>query len=269
VAIDLGIDEGGSGNDLLVSVQLGVNEQAKKLKKSWKQRLPERLPYFHSKDFSNHTGGVFTKAGLDGRARRELLVDLCKIIHARLITGLTVRINVSQYDSLTTQDFRSQHGTAYSFAVDLCMLFAYQQAIEAAIKPEFNILIENGHRNSNQAAQILSKIQGFPAHQWKYYEDEIIADLRILTAGLGDKKEHPILQSADMLAYCEWQRDSRGDPTIWSALNRRDIRYKAYEMRCDEEIIQAFVDEGSKKALWRRLKKAKALYEAEQKISAV
>jgi hypothetical protein len=85
MAIDLGYDEGGSGDDLLVSVQVGITQQARKLKRRWKARLPEGLLYFHSKDFGNFSGGVFTKAGLDEAARTVLLKDLASVIHSHMI----------------------------------------------------------------------------------------------------------------------------------------------------------------------------------------
>jgi hypothetical protein len=63
VAVDLGYDESGAGDILLVSVQVGITEQAKKLKRHWKSRLGN-LEFFHSKDFGNYSHGVFAKAGL-------------------------------------------------------------------------------------------------------------------------------------------------------------------------------------------------------------
>jgi hypothetical protein len=262
MAIDLGYDEGGDNRDqLLVSVQIGVSEQAKKMKKSWRKRLPEKLPYFHAVDFGNYTGGVFSKANLARNERDRLLADLCMLIHQRLIGGITVRVKISEYEKLTTQVFRSQHGTSYGFAIDMCLLGAYAMVTAEGMKPEFNILIENGHRNANQVAQILARIQNFPDHLWEYYKDEMIIDLKILTAGLGSKKDHPILQSADMLAYSEWQRISQGDATIWDALLGNRSHYQALELDCDEELIREFVNEGSKPSMWRRWKKARKRYE--------
>jgi hypothetical protein len=184
MAIDLGLDEGGSGDNLIVSVQVGVTHQARRLKQLWRQRLPKELPYFHSKDFGNYAGGVFTKAGLDRAQRHELLYDLCKIIHNRLLCGVAVRVKISDYNRLTTQDFRSRQGTAYSFAVDMCLLFGYQTAKQRGITPEFNVVIESGHRYANQAAQILVRTKNYPARVLQYYKDDYITDLRILNAGL-------------------------------------------------------------------------------------
>ncbi len=154
MAVDLGMDEGGDNADkLLVSVQVGITEPAKRLKRQWKARLREAndLEYFHSKDFGNRTGGIFSKAGIYGDDRRLLLKDLAGLVHTHLLFGATTRIKVSEYNKLTTQDFRSQIGTAYSFGIDMCLCLAYLVVTEMGIKPEFNILVERGHRNSEQA----------------------------------------------------------------------------------------------------------------------
>lgn len=49
MAFDLGYDEGGAGDTLLVSVQIALTEQARKLKRQWKAALGD-VEFFHSKD---------------------------------------------------------------------------------------------------------------------------------------------------------------------------------------------------------------------------
>lgn len=244
MAIDLGFDEGGSGDKLLVSVQIGIAEQARKLNRKWKARLPEKLPYFHSKDFGVYNGGIFTKAGLDRPARTLLLKDLASLIHRHLLTAVTARISIREFEALTTQDFRSRVGTAYAFAIDAGLLMAYALVKDMGLRPEFNVLIERGHRNSEQVAQILDALQKFPAELQASMGDEMIPDIRILTAGLGEKKDHPILQAADMVAYSEWQGATNGDPTIWNAINRAGVRYRTGRVLCGREVIQRWVEKG-------------------------
>ena len=88
MAFDLGYDESGSGDILIVSVQVAITEQARKLKRQWKSRLGlANLKHFHAKDFGNYTGGVFTKAGLNQAARHELVNDLAKLIHRHVLAN--------------------------------------------------------------------------------------------------------------------------------------------------------------------------------------
>lgn len=232
MAVDMGYDEGGSGDTLIVSCQIAVTEQAKKLKRQWKSRLGN-LEYFHSTDFDNYSQGVFSKAGLSRHERHELLKDLAKLIHRHVVAGITARVSISEYNRLTTPEFRSRAGTAYGFLIDMCMLRTHALLNELHLPTELNILIERGHRNSEQVMQILAQLQSLPDHI-------LSLPIRILTAGLGGKKDHPILQTADMLAYCRWQRMSDGVPTIWNALHEPGTRYVSIPMVCDERLIRAF-----------------------------
>lgn len=247
MAVDLGYDESGSGDILIVSVQVAITEQARKLKRQWKSRLGlANLQHFHAKDFSNYTGGVFTKAGLDRRARHGLLQDLARLIHRHVTAGITARASISEYDRIIPQRFRSNTGTAYGFLIDMCLLRTHLLLNELHLPTEVNILIERGHANCNQVAQILGDLQRVPV--------EILPlPVKILTAGLGSKDDHPILQSADMLAYCRWQRMLvDGDAAIWDALHKPGMHYRSIAIVCDEQYIRAFCtqDEGAEKVNW-------------------
>lgn len=247
MAIDLGCDESGSGDRLLVSAQVGIYEQAKKLKKEWRKCLGS-IEYFHGVDFDNHSHGVFSRAGLKRPERQKLVKDLAGIVHDRLLCGITFRLKISDYERLTTQAFRSRFGTAYAFAVDMCLLGAYAMVTDMGLKPHFNILVEKGHRNANQVAQILDGLQRIPGEIMAAFPGEVIPDIKILTSGLGDKKDHPILQSADMLAYGDWQQyvEGGGDPTIFNALHVPGMRYLALARYGDEELIKEFAAAGAK-----------------------
>ena len=234
MAFDLGYDESGSGDRLLVSVQVGVTEQARRLKKQWRKRLGE-LEFFHSKDFGNYNSGIFTKAGLDRWQRSALLSDLSKLIHRYLLFSVTAAVSIEEYNANTTPKFRSRMGTAYGFLIDMCLLSAHACLGDLGLKSEYNILIESGHRNSEQVAQILELVRDIPV-------DLLPFPLKIVTSGLGDKREHPILQCADMAAYSDWQGYSDGDPTIWNALHRKGVRYHAWRVKCDENLIRQFVE---------------------------
>jgi hypothetical protein len=234
VAIDLGFDESGSDDTLLVSVQVGITEQAKKFTKHWKRRLGN-LAYFHSKDFNNYSSGVFTKAGLTRADRHKLLKDLARLIRSRLFLGITSRVSQLEYQENTTPDFRSVHGTAYTFLIYILVNLASQLVFESGVTPDFNILVEDGHRNARQVALGLKKLIVPPG-------------MRILTSGLGSKRDHPILQASDMFAYSQWQGISNSDPTIWKALFIPEtIQYRPWIIDCDSEVIQSFVRDNQPK----------------------
>ena len=106
-------------------------------------------------------------------------------------------------------------------------------------------------------AQIIAEVQKIPPEMVAAHPDKLFA-VKILSAGLGRKKDHPILQAADMVAYSDWQGLSNGDPTIWDALHRPGIRYKTYRLHADENFIKEFVSDGPLPAIRKQRKRAKA-----------
>jgi hypothetical protein len=238
IAVDLGYDEGGAGDTLIVAVQIGIIEQSKKLKRQWKARLAAAndLKFFHSVDFGNYTGGVFTKAGLNRKERHELLKDLAKLIHCHLIAGISARVSISAYDRIIPKEhvFRARTGTAYGFLISECLNNAHALLDHLRIPSKLNIVIEGGHNNSQQAIQLLGELQKVPP-------ERLPIPITILTAGLGNKTDDPILQAADMLAYCTWQRMlGDGDTDIWNALHKPGMRYRSIPIVCSEEDIRRF-----------------------------
>jgi hypothetical protein len=165
----------------------------------------------------------------------ELLGDLSKLIHRHLLFAVTAGVSLKEYEANTTHKFRSQMGTAYAFLIDMCLLSAHAFLDEFRLKSDFNILIESGHRNAGQVAQILTQLKNLPASVTPL-------PIRILTAEFGEKRDHPILQSADMVAYSDWQGGSNGDPTLWNALHPKGIRYRTWRVKCDAALIRMFVE---------------------------
>lgn len=233
MAIDLGYDESGSDQILLVSMQLGVGEDARKLKRRWRAFLRKHhLPYFHSKEFSDSLGGIF--AGINRPKRERLLQNLVNLIRLRLRIGMTVRIDLSKYEETTSPEFRSRYGTAYSCAINVLLLGASLYMDVFKLGKDVNILVEDGHRNSRQALEILNDLKKSEPPQ---------APVRILTAALGSKRDHPILQAADMLAYSEWQKISAGDLAIYHHLHAPGNAYQPEMIDdCIPDLVKVFTD---------------------------
>jgi hypothetical protein len=235
MAVHLGYDEGGADDILLVSVQMTVTEQARKLKRQWRSALGN-VQCFHSKDLCNFTSGVFTAAGLNRKQREQLLKDLRKIIHRHLALGVTAKISKKLYGSLTTNEFRSRWGTAYSFAINMLMLCAYLEFTVARDESKYpwppidvNVLIEDGHRHAKQALGIVQDGKNLPKeHRF----------VNVLTAGLGSKIDNPILQAADMLAYAEWRDISQRDSLLNCTLDSPTSHYRTARFECTAELIE-------------------------------
>jgi hypothetical protein len=232
MAFDLAYDEGGEGNDLLVSMYVSRIDRAKKLKKSWRRKL-RGIDYFHSKEFKNISHGVFKGMSLNNR--RVMLGELSTLIHRHISLGVTSRINVEFYNSITTQNFRSRWGTAYTFSINLLALSAWIYFGQRSIATDVNILIEDGHRHSAQALEVMQDAKKLKGEPGQY--------LDILSAALGSKKDHPILQAADMLAYSEWKNIANGDREIWDALHSvQNANYQSHLIVLDEPMIKSIAE---------------------------
>lgn len=242
MAVDLGYDESGDDKTILVSMQVAVVQKAKKLKTKWRSELRDskNLPYFHSIDFGNYTGGIFKE--LNRSERTTLLNNLSRLIRMRCEIGLSVWVDIEKYNRQTEQPFRSKWGAAYTHAVHTLVLAAYLYCKHFALGFDVNIILEGGHRNSDQAYQILDdvrKINGQPG-----------ALLNILTVSTGDKKNHPILQAADMLAYSEWQQLKNGKREIYDSLHVRDSKYRPEVIPHDDVLVQNAVEADANWKLW-------------------
>jgi hypothetical protein len=232
MAVMMGFDESGRGDTLLVSAQIGVVQTARKMDTKWKAELrKQHIPFFHSVDYDNVTGGVFK--GLTREERRKLLDYLTFHLRKRMFFGMTAKITISTYNAKTDNKFRSQWAAAYSFAVQLVMLQTSLVLEHFKLGDEVHILLEEGHANSAQAIQILLRMK-------KARETgSTKVPLRIMTAELGSKADYPILQGADMLAYSEWQNINqiRGDVYHALHLDPTESRYQVGYLDLDDEIV--------------------------------
>lgn len=88
MAVDLGYDESGEGDGdiLVVSMQLGLTERVWRMNKLWKKELAKaNVPFFHSKDYDNYTGGIFRD--LPKRRRKPSGVTFDPAIRGHLKSG--------------------------------------------------------------------------------------------------------------------------------------------------------------------------------------
>jgi hypothetical protein len=245
MAVDLGFDESGSDKIILVSMQVATVQKAKKVHTAWKAELQEaHLDFFHSIDFAKIEGGIFRH--LNKKQREALLAKLSQLIRGRYEIGLSVWIDIERYNDRTNQGFRSRWGTAYTHAIHMLVLLAYLYSKHRGLGFDVNILIEGGHRNSDQAFQILRDLQKI--------NGTAKALLNILTVAPGSKNDHPILQAADMLAYSEWQKLSDGKMEIYDALHIDGSRYEPEVIGHNDTLIDNVLDGTVEWKMWGKRK---------------
>jgi hypothetical protein len=211
VVIDIGIDESGAKNLLVVSALAGQTARMKKMSKAWTASL-ERVgvDYFHAKEHWNRRSKAYH--GISVTKRRWLLQQCVKHIHKYSMAGFSVAIDSKEFDRITDQRFKTEWGSSYSFAIQLMFIMIhFYLRKRSALQEPVNILIEDGHKNSKQIIEIIQngkrKKGGF---------------IKIGAYGLGGKIGNPILQAADLLAYGSCQAlatgglETQGDQRVLS-----------------------------------------------------
>ncbi|HEY1801893.1 MAG TPA: hypothetical protein VGG46_13240 [Terriglobales bacterium] len=250
MAVDMGFDESGSHDILLLSVQVGVVQKARRMKTAWKTLLREaKIPFFHSVDYGNFSKGIFKHLSRD--ERQELLSSLSGNLRKRMLFGITGKVTISNWNSKTDPKFRGEWAAAYSFAMQMLMLETRVILEKLRVGYDVNILLEDGHKNAGQAINILRSIKEKNKHR---PEDAV---LNILTEGLGSKTDYPILQAADMLGYSEWQSLIQSNREIYDALHVKGSRYFTVYMDMDKHLVDPALEIAKRsdaaKAIFREL----------------
>jgi hypothetical protein len=185
-------DESASGDELLcVSGYAAPEETWNAFSALWLQRLgSDGIRFFHMKEFANGTG-QFREFSPD--KRETLINDLLGIILDHMQFGVGVSINPREYDELTTDRFRSQKGSAYTFCTQACVSQVVEWLDRHRQEGVVQYVFDRGHRNESQAAIEIGKLN-HPLLRHEYKFDSVV---------FGSDKQPGMepLQAADILAY--------------------------------------------------------------------
>ena len=155
--IDCGIDESGSTKHLLVvSALIGQTSLMKKMSRAWTVDLKRHnVDFFHSKEHWNRKAKPYH--GISMIKRRTLLTCLVGHIHRYAEAGFFVCIDTKEFDQIVTNRFKTQWGSSYSFAIQLLFIIIHLNLRQRGhLHETVNILIEDGHKNANQAMEIIA-----------------------------------------------------------------------------------------------------------------
>jgi hypothetical protein len=228
--IDWAMDESGDPNQkiLVVSAVMGQTSCMKKLTRRWLIDLDRYgVDYFHARKHWNQSAGCYHR--ISARKRRELLTGLSANIGKYCIASFGAEINIEEFEKNASQRFKNTFGSAYAYGVNLLLIMTRVfLSLTGDTHQDINILIEDGHKNANQAIEQIST--------WKRKPGAV---LKISSYGLGDKKSHPILQAADLVAYGWWQFKAGTDPRMFSALRAGAPKLAAMFLPWDNSSIEA------------------------------
>lgn len=230
IVIDIGIDESKSSPNplLVVSAVVGNTSLMRKLNKEWTRDLENAgVDYFHATEHWN--GSAKPYHGISRDERDKLLNRLISHIHHRFLFGASVFVDEAEYISAASARFRSQYGSPYGFAFQMLMIMILRKLhLQGRHNQPVNILIEDGHKNAQQAIGFIQdKLKRGPK------------GLKIGSYGLGGKKDNPILQAADMLAFGLCEDRAKGYSEFAARLASIKMKGRFFELPWDRSSVEA------------------------------
>ena len=190
----------------MLSAIVGNTAKMRQLDKEWKRDLvASNVDYFHAQEHGNLRAKPYN--GISRTEREKLLNRLIAHIQSRFLFGASSVVDESEYRAKTSQRFQSQQGSPYAFAFQKLMVTISLELIKRGrIDQPINILIEDGHKNAGQVIELINakKKRG--------------GGMTVASHGLAGKKDNPILQSADLLAFAVCEYFTKGQSDFLSRL---------------------------------------------------
>lgn len=245
IVIDWGMDESEqqSKNLLVLSAVIGPTAQMKKLKRSWTKTLTQNgVDFFHAKDHWNQKYEPYH--GLSRDKREIMLSDFVSSMHKRCDGTLSVEVNRDEFENNVSSRFKNTFGSAYAWGVNMLLTLTRIHLVATrCIHEEINILIEDGHKNAQQAIDLVKRGREKPG-----------TVLKIKSYGLGGKVGNPILQAADLTAYGLSQMLSTGASVMHDALYANPPRtFKRAFLPWGKSCLDAIKDDVEYQAVLKKL----------------
>jgi hypothetical protein len=180
----------------------------------WRVEVQEqfRIPYLHMQALMSERSSIY--GHLSTQEKVQLFETALVIIEAQADFAVSCSIDPQEHLAITTQDERSFYGSAYTLAVMGCLSAINRHLGDKVAETTLNIYLEDGHRNTGQAIEILQE-------EWRIQQGPEILGLpttSVVAAGLppealprpgvrlgtvapGTKSQMNPLQAADLLAY--------------------------------------------------------------------
>jgi len=239
----------GSRGDLIIAGYASSIDRWASFATEWKECLEEyKVPYFHMTKLKSQQSRIFRH--LSWEQRQKFFTKLLWLIYRHAMFGVSCRISPKDYENVTTPQFRTQFGSAYTFALQICTLIIdrFLNAVPGD-DHKFSVFLEAGHRNADEAIKYLreEQLRHTPLTDEELQEIagdpnvEIIRNhkpsrVRIDSVGLGTKQSKAPLQAADILAHCTLNST---DTFCGSALDTLKHVTMHRECHCTPEVIYA------------------------------
>lgn len=186
-------DESGTHSEspiICMAGYISTVEQWTHFSRNWQERIDkEGIDCFHMTDFENRRGPF---KGMS-KAKGNLLIEsLIKIINVRVRYLFALAFAKADFDDVVGDKYIRTVGTEWTFCAMACMAFIRQWADQRAEKDPINFFFEQGARHSKAL---------LAAHTKASKNKEFVSSMNLGTFTLGNRRNLPPLQAADILAY--------------------------------------------------------------------
>lgn len=214
------------------------------------------IPYIHAAElFSPKSTRRYGHLSLS--RRREVLGCLMSAIidHAEFSAAVTVI--PSLYDSLTTNQWRSKHGSSYAGCVN-GFLIGLVEYLDMSLGEtiNLNLFLENGHRNEKEVEEMIRDYKAF----YDEFDIPVLGGraepvLSIDDYGLIEKRTASPLWAADLICYCTYNQIMRRDPLCSEILETLHGRVPGFGVclgrKQIETMIESAADAETQKLEWQ------------------
>jgi hypothetical protein len=204
------------------------------------------IPYIHATELFNlkktrHYGHLPLKL------RHQVAGALMSAIIDHTAFSVTAVVIPRVYNRLTTKQWRSTYGTAYSSCIDgiLVGLTEYLD-LPPGETLTLSIFLEDGHAHAGEAENVIRDYKTFsdnlaesdvPVIRW--IEEPT---LRIGEYGRHTKEMAPPLWAADLISYCTYNQIMRGDSFCADIMQKIHDRVPGFGVTLFDEQIQYMID---------------------------
>ena len=161
--------------------------KAKKLVKKWEQILEGRI--FHATDMNSNWGEF---EGLDKESSSKMYKDLIATLVEHAEFGIAMSVNPRE----VTAKWPKLDGFRTAYAICCYMVIGRISAFldDQGIKSRVAYIFESGHKHQNETERVMNSIK-------------LREGFHYLSHSFASKKDAPLLQTADLLAW-EWTKCS-------------------------------------------------------------
>jgi len=206
------------------------------------------IPYIHATELFNLKKSK-CYGHLSLNSRKEVAGALMSAIIDHTEFSLIISIIPREYNLLTTQQWRSKYGSAYSTCITgiiLGLIEHFSLYADTDNTLTFSIYLEDGHKHSAEAEEEIRKYKTFSddseSTDSKVIRSSPDLNLRIGKYGRLTKEMSPPLWASDLISYCTYNEIARRDAFCADIMQKIHNRVPGFGVLLGREQIEQIIE---------------------------